>query len=382
MEQQQQLKEPTPIVMTPDLSSFSSPATTVVHTDGSSADFAAALVAISPAVTPMLSSDPLSSEATEVNGEFLNCFDQWMSDLGSEDLTAIPIGHGFHPPFDFSAVGGDFVASGQQNRTFAAQSGTEDEIGPGGDSGLEGDETELDESELDQLLYSDVGDDYYGSYGGHASTPSSEIASTQEIGSDPVSADLYDWLPEPIQYNGSFEPTAPVDGHLSLLSMDPTLSSSPAELTHSLELTLDFGAAGDPLWLQQELRLQQERQQEQQQKQDEQQQQQEQKQQQERHEPKRQHKSQRHSKHLQTPQQHELSETEDASFAKERTPLLDSSTSTMLSSPFSEILSPSTILARTTPYLTPEHVFAEHDPSADPLQTLHKQAVSSSIYSA
>ena len=370
----QQAMDPLPIVITTDMTPTSSPLPAMhVGGGGTSADFAAALVAISPALTPMLSSDHLSSETTEFNGEFLNCFDQWMSDLGSEDVNSIPIGHdGFQSTFEFA----NLVSAQEdgQGQTLAVQ----DETGYGGQEDAEDgdeeeeddDETELDESELDQLLYSDVGEDYYGSYGSgqeYAGTPGSEFLGTQEIASDPVVADLYDWFPEPIQHHASLSPFVTADQHLSFLSADPTLSSSPGELPTDLtqELTLDFTAGGDPLWLQQELRLQQEQQQLQlQQLQDEQLQQlQEHKQQQLLED------SQQSVSSLSQPfKSLEAGTEEDADGSRARTPLLDSTPSTLLSSTFSDLLS-----SHGNAFITTEHGFATQDASADPG---YKQAMS------
>ncbi|KAF9364697.1 hypothetical protein BGX34_000718 [Mortierella sp. NVP85] len=370
----QQAMDPLPIVVTTDMTPTSSPLPALhVGGAGTSADFAAALVAISPALTPMLSSDHLSSETTEFNGEFLNCFDQWMSDLGSEDVNSIPIGHdGFQSTFEFA----NLVSAQEhgQGQTLVVQ----DESGYGGQEDAEdGDEeeeedaeTELDESELDQLLYSDVGEDYYGSYASgqeYEGTPGSEILGAQEIASDPVVADLYDWFPEPIQHHASLSPFVTADQHLSFLSADPTLSSSPGELPTDLtqELTLDFTTGGDPLWLQQELRLQQEQQLLQlQQLQDEQLQQlQEHKQQQLLED------SQRPVSSLSQPfESSEAGAEEDADGSRARTPLLDSTTSTLLSSTFSDLLS-----SHGNSFITTEHGFATQDTSADPG---HKQTMS------
>ncbi|KAG0004106.1 hypothetical protein BGZ65_000926 [Modicella reniformis] len=342
--------------------------------------------------TASLSTDNLSSESTEVNGDFLHCFDQWMSELGSsEDVAGISVDHGFQPPFEFAAIA-DLVSAQDEDPAVLGQSNTEDEIGPGGQSGQE-DETELDESELDRLLYSDAGDEYYGSYGaqGYVSTPTSEINNTQEIvTNDPVVADLYDWFPETIQHDASFDAATATDPHLSILSVDPTLSSFPAELAQSsLELTLDFATAGDPLWLQQELRMQQERQREQQQQQDEQQQQQQQQQQQRHHHQQDQY--QQHQQHQQQQQQqqqqqeqqeqqqqqqqrrrqqkghkqqsflstqldphsqlHETSTTDGTGTSRSEPPPLDLTRTTLLSSTFSDILSPSTLLAQPNSFI-------------------------------
>ncbi|KAK3811277.1 MAG: hypothetical protein J3Q66DRAFT_443486 [Benniella sp.] len=370
----QQAMDPLPVVITTDMTPTSSPLPAMhVSGGGTSADFAAALVAISPALTPMLPSDHLSSETTEFNGEFLNCFDQWMSDLGSEDVNTIPTEHdGFQSTFEFANLVS--AQEDDQVQTLAIQDesgyGGQEDAEDGDEEEEEDDETELDESELDHLLYSDVGEDYYGSYGSgqeYAGTPGSEILGTQEIASDPVVADLYDWFPEPIQHHASLSPFVTADQHLSFFSADPTLSSSPGGLPADLtqELTLDFTAGGDPLWLQQELRLQQEQQLLQlQQLQDEQLQQLQKHKQQQLLED-----SQQPVSSLSQPfESSEAGTEEDADGSRARTPLLDSTTSTLLSSTFSDLLS-----SHGNPFITTEHGFATQDASADPG---HKQTMS------
>ncbi|KAF8940129.1 hypothetical protein BGZ58_007606 [Dissophora ornata] len=295
---------------------------TLVHTISASSDFAAALASSSPTVTPILAVDTSGTlEDTQNSKDLMNCFDQWMSDLGSEDTGGFAFNQvSLQPAFDFAAVA---LGIGERS-SIVTQSGTVDDVGPGSFSGLD-DETELDESEIDHLLYSEVGDDYGGGvYGDHGQecvgTPGSDIG-TQDLGNDAATADLYDWFPEGMQGTppSSFgidvaTPASITEQHLSLLSTDPTLSSSPAELAQNLELGLEFDAPGDPLWLQQELRLQKQQQLQQQ--------------------------------HHLGQQEQELLHIEDLSSSRSGTPQLDSTTSTLLSSSsFSDMLSPATMLA-------------------------------------
>ncbi|KAI1316442.1 hypothetical protein EDD11_010005 [Mortierella claussenii] len=252
-------------------------------------DFAAATV---PMSVSLPETSDLSTNA-QTNKEFLNCFEEWMSDLGGEDVQGFSMPDLSQPLFDLgtstavAATGAaaeaeegagveaatitaasSFLAAASQNANgpdeleesqAVGQSGTEDDYGQ--EQSDEGDETELDESEIDQLLYSEVGDDYGDMYGtgmgsrdlGYVSTPGSDFGGgVHDLASDPVAGDLYDWFP-----TNTMSTAATQDLNLSLLSSDPILSSSPAELAQGLDLDLGFDPAGDPLWIQQELCLQQ-----------------------------------------------------------------------------------------------------------------------------
>ncbi|KAI7817105.1 hypothetical protein BC939DRAFT_481479 [Gamsiella multidivaricata] len=330
-------------------SSPARPVPPLVHS--ASADFAAALVSPPPALTTSLPTDTSASVQMQTNKDFMNCFDQWMSDLGSEDVMGFSLNSnaGAQPAYNLETAG--LVTSNPTVRELScqvtAQSGAEDDVGTGGQSELD-DEAELDESEIDRLLYSEVGDDY-GPYGvggqGYVSTPGSEIGGRGHNGdltSDPVTSDLYDWFPETVQNSVAVTVAEPYEAaagvvteqHLSLLSMDPTLSSSPAELAYGSDLGLEFDTTGDPLWLQQELQLQQ---QQQHQQQDPQESQLSEDQQQDLAE--------------QLQQLQEQSQIEEFGSSRAGTPQLDSTDSTLLSSTLSDVLSPTRILAQSHHYI-------------------------------
>ncbi|KAG0044172.1 hypothetical protein BGZ83_010581 [Gryganskiella cystojenkinii] len=251
-----------------------------------SVDFAQALISALPEQeTPV--NEVLSPTATSQK-EFLNCFDQWMSDLGTEDLdsfadtpattavthasgsSALPTPTAFLIPDQFVSALGSDAFLGQD--TIDTLSGQEDV-------------PEMDDSEIDQLLYSEVGEDYgvySGQEGGGVDTPGSEFGAVLENLSSDLGTPgnkIYDWFSETGTGTGADGaggatsiqdgepssslslPTTPyslVDQHLSLLSTDPILSSSPAEMAHGLEFNglEGFDPIRDPLWLQQELQLQ------------------------------------------------------------------------------------------------------------------------------
>ncbi|KAG0300804.1 hypothetical protein BGZ98_008854 [Dissophora globulifera] len=324
-----------------------------------STNFAAALLSSSPDLTPHLLPTDASDEQS--SGDLLSCFEQWMSDLGNEEVTGFTtnqdIQHLQQPAFDFTAAAAAAATAFGIMDERSEVAATEDGAGPTEVQSELDNETELDESEIDQLLYSEVGEDYgiigagYGNHGlDYASTPGSEMG-TQDFASDPATADLYDWFPaDTIQNTATMTATAvasssstsfgtagsgsgPVHGtaeqQLSFLSSDPTLSSPAAELSQGLELGLDFDATGDPLWLQEELRLQQQQHQ--------------------------QHREQLRRAQRQQQQQQQESEgaaaaslqSEDGANSRSGTPQLDSTTSTLLSSSsFSDMLSPATLLAQ------------------------------------
>ena len=200
-----------------------------------------------------------------------------MSDLGTEDIAVLPS----TPPSNAEyaeVLFADSNVQGSQTGTLGStrnesvgekseqEEGDEEEVEEEeeeeeeedatqtGQSGPD-DETELDDAELDRLLYSEVGEDYFYTGQGAASTPGSDFGSTQDLNSDGATPDLYDWFPDAIHDDGT-PSLLTADQHLSLLSTDPILSSSPGELSQGLELGLEFDTAGDPLWLQQELHLQ------------------------------------------------------------------------------------------------------------------------------
>lgn len=268
--------------------------------------------------------------------EFLNCFDQWMSDLGTEDLD----------PFSQNQL--SYESSTPALTTTTPTVAIPDPFSAFGGAGqdvLSGQEdvTELDDSEIDQLLYSEVGEDY-GIYSGHegVDTPGSELGSCLDLGSESRTpgTDMYDWFSEGGGGGvGGDETTGAVSlpystlmdqHHLSLLSTDPVLTSSPAELSQGLELGIEFDPTGDPLWLQQELQLQ--------------------------------HRLEDHST-----QDHYLPQTEDVGSSSSRagTPSLDSSVSSnLLSSALSEMLS-SPVAKRTSS--AHHHHYVPMGPAGQPL---------------
>ena len=299
-------------------------------------DFATAL--ISTMSEPGVQATEMLSPASSSQKEFLNCFDQWMSDLGTEDLD----------PFSQSQLNYGGAAPALTTATtsvaipdpFAAFGGAGQDVLSGQE-----DVPEFDDSEIDQLLYSEVGEDY-GIYSGHegVDTPGSELGSCLDLGSESRTpgTDMYEWFSEGGGGGGvggdetSGTVTLPYSTlmdqhHLSLLSTDPVLASSPAELSQGLELGIEFDPTGDPLWLQQELQLQ--------------------------------HRLEDHST-----QDHYHSQTEDVGPSSSRagTPSLDSSASSnLLSSALSEMLSSSPIAKRTSS--AHHHHYVPMGPAGQPL---------------
>ncbi|KAF9942934.1 hypothetical protein BGZ67_009392 [Mortierella alpina] len=312
----------------------------------SSSQFTAALLNTSPEVQSAVATVP---DGVQSNKEFLNCFDQWMSDLGTDDiagLSSVPSSNTeiaeVHLADSNAQEPKAGAISGSRNESAAEKSekeeaeeeeeefeedDDEDDANQTGQSGLD-DETELDDTELDRLLYSEVGDDYFYTGQGAVSTPGSDFGSTQDLNSDGATPDLYDWFPDAIHDDGT-PSLLTAEQHLSLLSTDPILSSSPGELSQGLELGLEFDTAGDPLWLQQELQLQ--------------------RQQLEHHH----HQQQQLESQEQNPeQQHDHQVQPLLCSSRDGTPQLDSTTSTLLSSSsLADMLPGSTLLGGSHHYV-------------------------------
>ncbi|KAF9361329.1 hypothetical protein BGX26_004187 [Mortierella sp. AD094] len=239
-----------PISTTAAAISASSPPSVLSTQVHSTSEVTPVMLAESPSLAPSLQVD--ASEALRTSREFLKCFEQWMSDPSSGEIDNLSL-----DPLPQSApqLSTPLSISNPESKEsqVIARGCTEDYNQHGGDSEQE-DETELDESEIDRLLYSEVGEDY-GSYGdqGCVSTPGSELGHPELI-SDPGTTEVYDWFSDATQDLALYGSN---DQHLSILSMDPTLSSSPAELTEALELGLEYDPAGEILWAQQEQQLQQ-----------------------------------------------------------------------------------------------------------------------------
>lgn len=209
-----------------------------------------------------------SGAMNQTSKEFLNCFDQWMSDLGSEDVQGLPLSDtpATLPDSTLDSVVSPFIMDQSQHQ------GSLGDVFSSGGGFLgqdDGTGTEPDESEIDQLLYSDFGDDY-GVYGGSSvgvgggqgniGTPVSETGPV-DLTADFMKADFYDWFPDSFREQASSTgplsaatPPTPNEQRLSLLSTDPILSSSPAELSQGLELDLDFDTAAALSWSQQQSR--------------------------------------------------------------------------------------------------------------------------------
>lgn len=204
----------------------------------------------------------------QTSKEFLNCFDQWMSDLGSEGVQGLPLSDTpvTLPDSTLDSAVSPFIMDQSQHQ------GSLGDVFSSGGGFLgqdDGTGTEPDESEIDQLLYSDFGDDYgvYGSSSvgigggqGNIGTPVSETGPV-DLTADFMKADFYDWFPDSFREQASSTgplcaatPPTPSEQRLSLLSMDPILSSSPAELSQGLELDLDFDTAAALSWSQQQSR--------------------------------------------------------------------------------------------------------------------------------
>ncbi|KAF9582902.1 hypothetical protein BGW38_010605 [Lunasporangiospora selenospora] len=341
------------------------------------------------------------------NKDYLNCFDQWMSDLGKGDGSAASTQDG-------QGLGEQSFAAA----TIATASTANPTISPATTSlpvgalaaaihsnltsqyvplpVLDDDDGDFEAPNIDHLLYSDLGEDYgpFTGYGSSVGTPASELE-RYDLHSDAVSTDIYDWFPDVRSHHGATDQgghpasdlsvgapssfadpsSSPFIPHrhsldpdsrhrsldyrqLSHLSTDPILSSSPGELSQGLDMGLEFEPTADPLWLQQELLLQQQHQQHQQQQQQQQQHQQHQ-QYQRQHQQHQQHQRQQHNvqQSLQgssglglSPNPHHLMDTpllESLSSSRGGTPQLSSSGgSSLLSSALSEMLSPSAILAQ------------------------------------
>ncbi|KAF9439062.1 hypothetical protein BGZ76_000544 [Entomortierella beljakovae] len=248
----------------------------------------------SPLTQSISSPDPgtLSQcDSTEISQqsskEFLDCFEQWIPETFSLDVGTQSDSIALTPLVTLPEVDENEVQSLSNNDDPNLQDGDSEQ----------GDETELDETEIDRLLYSEIGEDY-SSFGGQIceSAPSSELG-LQELTSDTGQVDLYDWFSDAAQDYISFNPN---EQQLSLLSMSPGgISSSPADLTETLDLALEYDSTADLFWIQQEQQLQ----------------------------------------NLQLQQQH-LSAGEIYEHVSPRsgTPQLDSTASTLLSSSYSDIL--------------------------------------------
>ncbi|KAF9278442.1 hypothetical protein BGZ68_008576 [Mortierella alpina] len=308
-----------------------------------SSQFTATLLNTSPDLQPAVATLPDSAQS---NKEFLNCFDQWMSDLGTDDIAELSsapsnteyaenllTGSNGEEPKAGAISSSRNESAGEKSEREEAEEEEEveeeddDDATQTGQSGPD-DETELDDAELDRLLYSEVGDDYFYTGQGAVSTPGSDFGSTQDLNSDGATPDIYDWFPDAIHDDGT-PSLLTADQHLSLLSTDPILSSSPGELSQGLELGLEFDTAGDPLWLQQELQLQR---------------------QQLEHQHHQQQQLESQEQHQQ--QQHEQQVQPLLCSSRDGTPQLDSTTSTLLSSSsLADMLPGSTLLGGSHHYV-------------------------------
>ncbi|KAF9169295.1 hypothetical protein BGX21_010726 [Mortierella sp. AD011] len=204
----------------------------------------------SPFLVPSPRAD--ASEALRTSREFLKCFEQWMSDPSNGEIDNFPLDPLSQPVPQLSAPLS--ISNPESKEDQVLTQGCTKDYNQNAEDSDQGDETELDESEIDRLLYSEVGEDY-GSYGDQVcvSTPGSELGQPELI-SDPGTVEVYDWFSDATQDLALYSSN---DQHLSILSMDPTLSSSPAELTEALELGLEYDPSGEILWAQQEQQLQQ-----------------------------------------------------------------------------------------------------------------------------
>ncbi|KAF9904271.1 hypothetical protein EC991_002874 [Linnemannia zychae] len=271
--------------------------------------------------------------ANQTSKEFLNCFDQWMSDLGGGDVQSLALSD---TPTTLPRPASDSVVSPFILDQSQLQEASFHDVFSSGGGFLghdDGTGTEPDESEIDQLLYSDFGEDYAVYGGGQQAsieTPVSESGQV-DLTADFMKADFYDWFPDSFREQAASgdplaaaTPPTPNEQRLSLLSTDPILSSSPAELSQGLELDLDFDAAALS-WSQQQQALQS---------------------------PEQQHQSQKFLRHHhQHHYQQQLSPQHDVStFSRPGTPQLDSSGS-FLSSSFSEVLPPVVEMPPTNHYV-------------------------------
>ncbi|KAG0335622.1 hypothetical protein BG000_007368 [Podila horticola] len=266
------------------------------------ADSAAFTAALLEAASPHVSTQVPEEESSDVhkNKEFMQYFDQWMSDIGNDDASDFLLSESQDPVgFDFSAP--EAATPGTEELTPLTQASIVtplmSEEAFSYLSGPENDATDVEGSELDRLLYTEVGDTY-GFYG----TPRSDFGANSHdlLTSDPVASELYDWFPDVNGDTSSLVDTPYADNpHLSMLASDPIMASSPGELSQGLELDLEYDLTSDPVWLQQELDLQQ---------------------------------------------------PQDVSSSRPGTPTLDSTASTMLSSTLSDMLAPVTDSPRAKHY--------------------------------
>ncbi|KAG0353229.1 hypothetical protein BG005_007466 [Podila minutissima] len=243
-------------VLSPPEILFASTANPAAPQAESAAFTAALLEAASPHVSTQVS--PEESGDLHKNKEFMQYFDQWMSDIGNDDASDFVLSE------SQDAVGLDFSASeaatlGSEELSQLTQAAITtplmSEEAFNYLSGPENDGTDFEGSELDRLLYTEVGDTY-GLYG----TPRSDFgANTHDLlTSDPVASELFDWFPDVNGETSSLAGTPYAENpHLSMLASDPIMTSSPGELSQGLELDLEYDLNSDPVWLQQELDLQQ-----------------------------------------------------------------------------------------------------------------------------
>ncbi|KAG0374490.1 hypothetical protein BGX24_010330 [Mortierella sp. AD032] len=348
-----QSRTTTPVNTTPISARTLSKVSTLGHLSSATA---ATRPSPSPVQTPITITAQGGPAVNQASKEFLNCFDQWMSDLGSEALHGLPSSD---TPTTLPDSASDSIVSPciidqcqQQQASFhdVFSSG-------GGFHGLDdGTGTEPDESEIDQLLYSDFGEDY-AVYGGDGSqqanigTPVSDSGQVDLTG-DFMKADFYDWFPDSFREQAvssgllaASTPPTPSEQRLSLLSTDPILSSSPAELSQVLELELDFDATTALSWSQQQ-----------------------------------QHPSQKPLQQLS--QERSPHRDLSSSFSRAGTPQLDSSGS-LMSSSFTEILPPVVDLPSTNHYVPmglggaagKQVIVNEQEEEADHLGKTHPLAV-------
>ncbi|KAG0033274.1 hypothetical protein BGZ81_008859 [Podila clonocystis] len=224
------------------------------------ADSAAFTAALLEAVSPHVSTQVPPEESGDLhkNKEFMQYFDQWMSDIGNDDTSDFVLSESQDVVgFDFSAPEASTLGSEELSQLTQAAIATPlmSEEAFSYLSGPENDGTDIESSELDRLLYTEVGDTY-GLYG----TPRSDFGAHSHdlLTSDPVASELYDWFPDVSGDASSLVGTPYAENpHLSMLASDPIMSSSPGELSQGLELDLEYDLTSDPVWLQQDLDLQQ-----------------------------------------------------------------------------------------------------------------------------
>ncbi|KAG0100742.1 hypothetical protein BGZ93_005309 [Podila epicladia] len=245
----------TTVLSPPDILSAST-----VNPAAPQADSAAFTAALLEAASPHVSTQVPSEESGDLhkNKEFMQYFDQWMSDIGNDDASDFvlsesqdAVGLNFSAP-ETATLGSEELS---QLTQAAIVTPLMSEEAFSYLSGPENDATDIESSELDRLLYTEVGDTY-GLYG----TPRSDFgANTHDLlTSDPVASELYDWFPDVNGDTSSLVGTPYAENpHLSMLASDPIMASSPGELSQGLELDLEYDLNSDPVWLQQELDLQQ-----------------------------------------------------------------------------------------------------------------------------